>query len=73
MRYANAITCRAAAFVITNIVYAQEPDFEEDEFIYDDLNLEEEERIYSIPNADDVVPSLEDEGTIHVTPFAFNV
>ncbi|KAG2188986.1 hypothetical protein INT44_004128 [Umbelopsis vinacea] len=39
----------------------QEPDFEEDEYIYDDLNLEEEERIYSIPNADDVVPSLEDE------------
>jgi hypothetical protein len=43
-------------------MHAQEPDFEEDEFIYDDLNLEEEERIYSIPNADDVVPSLEDEG-----------
>ncbi|GAB5591592.1 proteinral negative regulator of transcription subunit 5 [Umbelopsis nana] len=32
----------------------QEPDFEEDEYIYDDLNLEEEERIYSIPNAEDV-------------------
>lgn len=40
----------------------QEPDFEEDEYIYDDLNLEEEERIYSIPNAEDVAnPSLEDE------------
>ncbi|KAG2182320.1 hypothetical protein INT43_007250, partial [Umbelopsis isabellina] len=41
----------------------QEPDFEEDEYIYDDLNLEEEERIYSIPNAEDVAnPSPEDEG-----------
>ncbi|CAM0142711.1 general negative regulator of transcription subunit 5 [Umbelopsis sp. WA50703] len=40
----------------------QEPDFEEDEYIYDDLNLEEEERIYSIPNAEDVAnPSPEDE------------
>lgn len=26
----------------------QEPDFQEDEFIYDDLNLEEEEELYGI-------------------------
>ncbi|CAO3682657.1 unnamed protein product [Umbelopsis vinacea] len=40
----------------------QEPDFEEDEYIYDDLNLEEEERIYSIPNAEDVAnPSPEED------------
>ncbi|KAG1252911.1 hypothetical protein G6F68_011570 [Rhizopus microsporus] len=31
----------------------QEPDFEEDEYIYDDLNLEEEEQLYAIRTTDE--------------------
>lgn len=27
---------------------SQEPDFEEDELVYDDLNLEEEEEMYNV-------------------------
>lgn len=27
---------------------SKEPDFEEDEYIYDDLNLEEEEELYNV-------------------------
>jgi CCR4-NOT transcriptional regulation complex NOT5 subunit len=52
------------------IVDTQEPDFEEDEYIYDDLNLEEEERIYSIPNAEDVAnPPPEEDGIIWFSTF----
>ncbi|KAG1471651.1 hypothetical protein G6F56_001999 [Rhizopus delemar] len=37
----------------------QEPDFEEDEYIYDDLNLEEEEELYNIGTEDHATPSIE--------------
>ena len=33
-----------------NIWYFKEPDFAEDENIYDDLNLEEEEELWGIAN-----------------------
>ncbi|CAO3690689.1 unnamed protein product [Rhizopus stolonifer] len=37
----------------------QEPDFEEDEYIYDDLNLEEEEELYNIGTEDHATPPIE--------------
>lgn len=42
--------------IIQNVAYRfqwiQDPDFEEDEYMYDDLNLEEEEELYPITTDD---------------------
>lgn len=37
----------------------KEPDFEEDEYIYDDLNLEAEEALYNVRTEDQLTPSVE--------------
>ncbi|RCH87279.1 proteinral negative regulator of transcription subunit 5 [Rhizopus azygosporus] len=39
----------------------QEPDFEEDEYIYDDLNLEAEEALYNVRTEDQLTPSVEED------------
>lgn len=38
------------------MLHLQEPDFEEDELVYDDLNLEEEEEMYNIGSEEHYVP-----------------
>ncbi|CEJ01141.1 hypothetical protein RMCBS344292_15177 [Rhizopus microsporus] len=39
----------------------KEPDFEEDEYIYDDLNLEAEEALYNVRTEDQLTPSVEED------------
>ena len=53
--------------VLTRSIYTQEEDFEEDEGIYDELNLQEEEDIYGL-NKDDDIESHDSVSVAEETP-----